>query len=274
LGSHSIHFYHLFSLLKVFDRKDVLRSEQLAILARLQRFAVAFATAGFASTSHSDRGTSDAAVTEPPMSVMRAAFCGYHADMLSSLILATEPLFRRSRVRTTASDSTKGKGAREGQEPTGGAVESTLKSDVGVSGSGISTDSPEALHEEAEVEAVVEAEDGVSIEEQVFQECVRRLLWIATPEAACRIISKDDRISNASATATATASASASANANASGVCETSVTAASKVPAVATNTDQLIAKEFGVRCSHEYFAQQRHSSLAAFAQLALLPSDT
>lgn len=56
-------------------RKDVLKEDQKIILERLKKFCTSFAL----------EGGSD----EPNFNTMRRAFCGYHSEMLSSLVLAT-----------------------------------------------------------------------------------------------------------------------------------------------------------------------------------------
>lgn len=97
---------------QVFERSNVLLHEQKRLLDRLQRFSQSFASVWEMRS-------------ETSWSAFRATFCGYHSDMLSSLILATQ-----------------------------------------------------SQHQ---------SEDA-SEEEIIFAECVRKLLWITTPEATCRLM--------------------------------------------------------------------------------------
>jgi hypothetical protein len=106
---------------QVFERSNVLHSEQKRMLARLQKFSLLFASVWDSKL-------------EISWSSFRATFCGYHSDMLSSLILATQSQHRK-------------------------------------------TNSPSEFHH-------LELDE----EDSLFVECVRRLLWISTPEAACRLM--------------------------------------------------------------------------------------
>lgn len=117
---------------QVFERSNVLLAEQRGLLSRLQKYAVAFATSG--------KSLSDSMSADVTLGTMRAAFCGYHSDMLSSLILATE------NVASTIDEET--------------------------------MSMSEVVAENARFEAL-------------FEECVSRLMWIATPESTCRLMTID-----------------------------------------------------------------------------------
>jgi hypothetical protein len=106
---------------QVFERSNVLLSEQKRILSRLQRFSRSFASVW---------------ETKPDISwsSFRATFCGYHSDMLSSLILAVQSQHKKM------------------------------------------TSTSEFHHLELDEE------------DFLFIECARRLLWISTPEATCRLM--------------------------------------------------------------------------------------
>jgi hypothetical protein len=101
---------------QVFERSNVLLHEQKRILSLLQRFSKSFASVWETRS-------------ETSWSAFRATFCGYHSDMLSSLILATQSQHRND----------------------------------------------------------LDLQD-ISEEDFIFAECVKKLLWITTPEATCRLM--------------------------------------------------------------------------------------
>jgi hypothetical protein len=94
---------------------------------------------------------------------MRVTFCGFHSDLLSSLILTTRARLeakgqhqkQRSKA-TTTSASAGGSG--------GGKAESVVIDDTG-------------------------AESATETESNLVRECITQLLWIAAPERVCRLLS-------------------------------------------------------------------------------------
>lgn len=118
----------------MFERKDALKAEQMHLFLRLKNFAMAFA---LMEPSTASSGNSDL-----NFGVMRRTFCGWHADLLSSLVLATCAQLEHQ---------------KESAE------------DVGLS----------------------EQEKADRQQERLFRECVQRLLWVATPEATCKLMSFD-----------------------------------------------------------------------------------
>jgi len=156
---------------QVFERSHVLVDSQTQLLRKLTRFAVAFASHGSSNSvglenkSNSGkppRASRDhSASTSCSLSTLRAAFCGYHSDMLSSLILAVTADLEK-------------KMSEESQE--NGKIGNIAKATV---------DSDKELEAER-------------FQDMIFKECVKRLLWIATPEVTCTLMLKKKALTNIS----------------------------------------------------------------------------
>lgn len=91
---------------QVLERADVLLPHDLPLLARLHAMAQRFAAAGGAKTAVVASGGKRGGTGQASM---RASFCGWHGDLLSSLILAT-----RAREEAAQSSSGLGEGGEGG----------------------------------------------------------------------------------------------------------------------------------------------------------------
>lgn len=152
---------------QVFERSHVLVDAQTHLLRKLTHFAMVFASHGSSTGSVSENRAG-----KPPLvsllkrdddvacslTTLRAAFCGYHSDMLSSLILAVTADLEEKKS-FTASTFSKNVGSRL----------NVLK---------------------GEVEEADETMERDLFQELVFKECVKRLLWVATPEVTCTLMMK------------------------------------------------------------------------------------
>jgi hypothetical protein len=131
---------------QVFERKDVLREKHSQMMQHLESFARAFATGSL--SRHSDVN----------LVSIRAAFCGYHTDLISSLLLATESQYF-SLKHENAHDKTE-------------------------------KDACDNLNGDTVVEVNSEDifESSGDDNKELIAMCISRLLWIATPEASCRLV--------------------------------------------------------------------------------------
>ena len=142
---------------QVFERSDVLVDSQKKLLNKLKRFAVAFAQYGskgngndsgneFSKSFGAIHRENDASCS---LATLRAAFCGYHSDILSSLIL-------------------------------------TVQSDF---------DQRLTEHKSENIVENNSLDDG-ALDDIMFKECVKRLLWIATPEVTCALMLQERAIAD------------------------------------------------------------------------------
>lgn len=129
---------------QVFERKDVLEPGSESLMKQLARFVSAFASCGQSGMDHSflleEDVTRAKQQSQRPrrgatLNQLRAAFCGFHTDLLSSLVASLEENFRQT-------------------------------------------------NEDGSGHGTVNYDDMLST-------CVKKLLWIASPEATCRLLSAD-----------------------------------------------------------------------------------
>ena len=146
---------------QVLERQDVLLPEDRLLAAKLADFAAEFAAAGATGAATGaateaaaggggkggrrggQRGQGNEGAASAGSVATRAAFCGWHTDLLASLILS---------VRARGGPA--GAGADDAATGTAGAL-------------------------------------TVEMEGRMLSECLDRLLWIASPERVCRVLSAD-----------------------------------------------------------------------------------
>jgi hypothetical protein len=161
-------------VIQVFERKDTLLPNQLSLLKRLRQFASLFALTG-----NTNRSSSSAHSETEGLAELRRTFCGFHADMLSSLILSS----------VTAATATVDLPAKPTNNSSSASNNSSSSSSSKLSTSDASA--KKGLF-------TIPTDDELShtldthLEETLFQDCVRRLLWIAAPEATCRLLGNAD----------------------------------------------------------------------------------
>lgn len=136
---------------QVFERKDVLRGWHKEVLQKVQNFITLYCCKDCSKFDSAESYEVDTIT----LSSLRCAFCGFHADFLSSLILAAE----HSTLATFMNDSTK----------------------YGVPG--LKCRSLESLSTSDEEENMIKN----YLENAVLRECIDRLLWLSPPEAVCRV---------------------------------------------------------------------------------------
>lgn len=137
---------------QVFERNDVLGPWHWRVLQRVKAFISLYA--GQRSTGRS-RAEDSNALGKLSLARLRLAFCGFHTDFLSSLILAAE----HSAVENFKKDEKLG---------------------LLVVGEWKGIDALNACDKEQSMLRGL-------LEENVFVECIDRLLWISPPEAVCRV---------------------------------------------------------------------------------------
>ena len=142
---------------QVFERKNVLRSWHLGIVQKVQNFVSLYCCkdlSAFKSLNSTD------SLNNISLKTLRFAFCGYHTDFLSSLLLAAEDY-----VLSKLENESKKHGLTEFRWRD---IESFCADN----------DEDASLQEK--------------LTDRVFAECIDRLLWVSPPEAVFRIQSVSD----------------------------------------------------------------------------------
>jgi hypothetical protein len=150
---------------QVLERSDVLEANDQFLLKRLQDLANRFAVAGAATAESAKKDSGGQRQHRYRKSggatqgALRATFCGWHSDFLSSLLLAT----RARQESVSNSFSTEGSHKKMAESAT--------------DGSGLAAAPVVAKNLE---------------ESELFATCWEQLLWLACPERVCRVLAQRD----------------------------------------------------------------------------------
>jgi len=146
---------------QVLERSDVLEAKDRILLERLKDWANRFA--GGDSESWRQVGKRSGGAT---LTALRATFCGWHSDFLSSLLLATRARLESASLSSSSSSTLSDQPLKTELVESAAADEGSL----------------------AAAPAVAAAEDRE--ERELLATCWEQLLWLACPERVCRVLAQ------------------------------------------------------------------------------------